>query len=292
MPAKRQPARRKPAARKHPAKRVKIPKGGPVHARLAGKLMLHVAAHLDTHGDTVRSRKDAAILRATHQGCPTCKGNGQIFTKGKDGSFTGSKPCPAKPTVQKVSKWAVYKASRFGADKSTGLVGWACPCGKKEKPRYRDAREATKALRTHERQKHGGKSVGGTWYAQATTETPTPGTSPKPAASTPRPKQTSARAASQPQPKTAIAVKDKPVSDYNRLTTPLPTGRQYAYSVTLAHHTGGYGLRPSHDVTGTYTPPEGATVATFHTGIKAWYAQQHRVPVDEVLLVRCELTEK
>jgi hypothetical protein len=126
-----------------------------------------VVPMVDTHSDTVRSRKDAAILRATHQGCPTCHGNGQIFTKGKNGSFTGSKRCPAKPTKQRVSKWAVYKASRFGADKNTGLVGWACPCGKKEKPRYRDAKEATKALRTHERQKHGGKSVGGAWYAQA-----------------------------------------------------------------------------------------------------------------------------
>ncbi|CAL9664837.1 hypothetical protein SUDANB1_07158 [Streptomyces sp. enrichment culture] len=172
MPAKSSTARKRATARRkkpvHPAKRVKIPKGGPVHARLAGKLMLHVAAHLDTHGDTVRSRKDAAILRATHQGCPKCKGNGQIFTKGKDGSFTGSKPCPAPPTKQKASRWEVYKASRFGADKSTGLVGWACPCGKKEKPRYRDAREATKALRTHERNKHGGKTVGGAWYAQTT----------------------------------------------------------------------------------------------------------------------------
>ncbi|WP_030168999.1 hypothetical protein [Streptomyces sp. NRRL S-813] len=174
MPAKRQPARRtttqarrKPSTRKHPAKRVKIPKGGPPHARLAAKLMLHVAAHLDTHSDTVRSRKDAAILRATHEGCPTCHGNGQIFTKGKNGEFTGSKPCPAKPTKQTASRWAVYKASRFGPDKNTGLIGWACPCGKKEKPRYRDAREATKALRTHERQKHGGKTVGGAWYAQA-----------------------------------------------------------------------------------------------------------------------------
>jgi hypothetical protein len=185
MSAKSSTARKRATARRrkpvHPAKRVKIPKGGPVHARLAGKLMLHVAAHLDTHGDTVRSRKDAAILRATHQGCPKCKGNGQIFTKGKDGSFTGSKPCPAKPTTQKVSRWEIYKASRFGADKNTGLVGWACPCGKKEKPRYRDAKEATKALRTHERQKHGGKTVGGAWYAQANEAAA------KPAAKTPVP---------------------------------------------------------------------------------------------------------
>lgn len=179
MPAKRQPARRtapargrKPAARtsarKHPARRVRIPKGGPIHARIGAKMVLFAVSHLDNHGDVVRSRKDAAILRATHQGCPTCKGNGQIFTKGKDGSFTGSKPCPAKPTKEKASRWEVYKASRFGADKNTGLVGWACPCGKKEKPRFRDAREATKALRTHERKKHGGKTVGGAWYGQTT----------------------------------------------------------------------------------------------------------------------------
>jgi hypothetical protein len=174
-PAKRTPARRatvtkarKTPARKHPARRVKIPRKGPLHAQIGARMVLFAVSHLDTHGDIVRSRKDAAILRATHEGCPTCHGNGQIFTKGKDGSFTGSKPCPAKPTKQRVSKWAVYKASRFGAAKNTGLVGWACPCGKKEKPRYRDAKEATKALRTHERAKHGGKSVGGAWYAQTT----------------------------------------------------------------------------------------------------------------------------
>jgi hypothetical protein len=173
MPPKRKPARRttaakgrKPAARKHPASRVKVPRTGPLHAQIGARMVLFAVSKLDNHGDTILSRKNAAILRATHKGCPTCKGNGQIFTKGKDGSFTGSKPCPAKPTKQKASRWEVYKASRFGADKNTGLVGWACPCGKKEKPRYRDARAATKALRTHERQKHGGNTVGGAWYAQ------------------------------------------------------------------------------------------------------------------------------
>jgi hypothetical protein len=134
-------------------------------------MALFAVSHLDAHKDTVLSRKNAAILRATHEGCPKCKGNGQIFTKGKDGSFTGSKPCPAKPTKQKVSKWAVYKASRFGPDKNTGLVGWACPCGKKEKPRFRDAKAATAALRTHEKKKHGGQAVGGALYAQATDAT-------------------------------------------------------------------------------------------------------------------------
>jgi hypothetical protein len=179
MPAKRKPARRtartaparrrKPAARKHPARRVKIPRRGPLHARIGTWLVLRVIVPMvDTHRDDIRSRKDAAILRATHEGCKRCHGNGQIFTKGKDGSFTGSKPCPAKPTKTKVSKWEINKAARAGASKRAGLVGWACPCGKKEKPRYRDAKTATKALRAHEKTKHGGASVGGTWYAQQT----------------------------------------------------------------------------------------------------------------------------
>jgi hypothetical protein len=189
-PAKRKPARRttpakrrKPSARNHPARRVKIPRKGPLHHQIGARMVLFAVSHLDTRGDTVRSRKDAAILRATHKGCTTCQGNGQIFTKGKDGSFTGSKPCPAKPTKERVSRLEVWKASRFGADKNTGLVGWACPCGKKEKPRYRDAKEATKALRTHERQKHGGKTVGGAWYAQATEGTAQPAKQAEPAVS-------------------------------------------------------------------------------------------------------------
>lgn len=189
MPAKRQPARRttparrrKPAARtparKHPARRVKIPRKGPLHVQLVARTVMFVAPYLDNHKDVVRSRKDAAILRATHQGCTACHGNGQVFTKGKDGSFTGSKPCPAQPTKQKVSRFQVWKASRFGAEKATGLVGCSCPCGWKQKPRYRDAKEATKALRTHERQKHGGKSVGGTWYGQTNGQAP-PAQTPK-----------------------------------------------------------------------------------------------------------------
>lgn len=178
MPPKRKPARRttaakgrKPAARKHPASRVKVPRSGPLHAQIGARMVLFAVSKLDQHDDTVLSRKNAAILKLTHEGCPTCKGLGQIYTKDKKtGAFTGAKRCPAKPTKQRVSKWAVYKASRFGPDKSTGLLGWACPCGKKEKPRYRDAKAATAGLRTHERQKHGGSSVGGAWYAQASEE--------------------------------------------------------------------------------------------------------------------------
>ncbi|MEV7364267.1 hypothetical protein [Streptomyces sp. NPDC091299] len=157
--------RRTTASRKHPGSRVKIPKGGPLHARMAAWAVLRIGVKFADHRDVIRSRKDAAILRATHQGCPKCGGNGQIFTKGKNGEFSGSKPCPAKPTRETVSRWEINKAAR-SIEKNTGLIGWSCPCGKKEKPRYRDAKSATAALRTHERAKHGGTTVGGTWYAQ------------------------------------------------------------------------------------------------------------------------------
>ncbi|MEU7032710.1 hypothetical protein ABZ958_03365 [Streptomyces sp. NPDC046237] len=176
MTARKPAARKKTtAARRKPVKRTAgIPK--PRTKNRSEKLALWAATTMakqaEKHTQTVMSRKDAAILRMTHEGCPRCKGNGQIFTKGKDGSFTGSKPCPAKPTKAKVSRMRVALAARFGADKNTGLVGWTCPCGTKEKPRYRDAKEATKALRTHERKKHGGKSVGGAWYGQVTENAP------------------------------------------------------------------------------------------------------------------------
>jgi hypothetical protein len=180
MPAKRKPARRTSTSRarstttrrrttttrKKTTSRVRVPRSGPLHAQIGARMAIFAAKRLQSHDDVIRSRKDAAILRATHEGCAQCGGNGQIFTKGKSGEFTGSKPCPASPTKTKVSKWAVYKSSRFGADKRSGLVGCSCPCGWKQKPRYRDAKEATRALRAHEKQKHGAKSVGGTWYAQ------------------------------------------------------------------------------------------------------------------------------
>ncbi|ARX81542.1 hypothetical protein SMD44_00940 [Streptomyces alboflavus] len=172
---KRTTARRRKAVTR--ARRPRVPRNGPLHARFTAWALIRAVDHLDLHKDGVRSRKDAAILRATHQGCTTCGGNGQIFTKRKDGSFSGSKPCPATPTKARVSKWAVYKASRFGAEKRSGLVGCSCPCGWKQKPRFRDAKEATKALRGHEKQKHGGKTVGGTWYAQVAK--PTAGTATK-----------------------------------------------------------------------------------------------------------------
>jgi hypothetical protein len=161
---KRTTKRRKTAAKRTPVQRATGPGG--TGQKAATWLALTMAKYAQKHSETVMSRKDAAILRITHEGCPTCKGNGQIFTKGKDGAFTGSKPCPAKPTRQTAGRMRVAIAARFGTDKNSGLVGWTCPCGKKEKPRFRDAKEATKALRTHERQKHGGKSVGGAWYGQ------------------------------------------------------------------------------------------------------------------------------
>ena len=175
MPAKTTTARkttaarrRKPVPRARVGKGLKVPKSVPIHARMGMWLALQAASQMDARKDVVMSRKDAAILRLTHEGCPTCHGNGQVFTKSKkDGSFTGSKPCPAKPTKQKVGRVKVAMAARFSPDKRTGLVGWTCPCGKKAKPQFRDAREATKALRAHEKQKHGGKTVGGAWYGQA-----------------------------------------------------------------------------------------------------------------------------
>ncbi|MDP5310420.1 hypothetical protein [Streptomyces poriferorum] len=158
--------RRKPVSRARVGRGLTVPRDVPVFARLGMRVALIAAKQMDTRKDVVMSRKDAAILRLTHEGCPTCKGNGQVFTQGKDGAFTGSRPCPAKPAKAKAGRMKVAMAARFGAERNTGLVGWTCPCGKKEKPRFRDAKEATKALRAHEKQKHG-KSVGGAWYGQA-----------------------------------------------------------------------------------------------------------------------------
>lgn len=181
MPAKRKPARRAATsrasstaarrrttttpktARKKTVSRARNTGSGRVGARLAK----FTAKRLENHSKIVNSRKDAAILRATHEGCAQCGGNGQIFTKGKGGVFNGSKPCPATPTKTKVSKLAVWKASRFSTDRSSGLVGCSCPCGWKQKARYRDAKLASQAIQTHNKAKHGGgKGVGATWYAQ------------------------------------------------------------------------------------------------------------------------------
>lgn len=175
MPTKTTPTRKKPPARRRkpvPRARVgkglKVPKSVPLPARMGMWLALQAASQMNAHKSVVMSRKDAAILRMTHEGCPTCKGNGQIFTKGKDGSFTGSKPCPAKPTKAKAGRLKVAMAARFSPDKRTGLIGWTCPCGTKTKPKFRDAKDATKSLREHEKKRHGGKTVGGAWYGQAT----------------------------------------------------------------------------------------------------------------------------
>ena len=168
--ASTKPATRKRTARK-PAQRTQVTRrpqrGRDPLTRLATWCARLIARHAASHRTAVRSRKDAAILRATHAGCETCHGTGTIFTKDKKtGSFSGSKPCPVKPTTAKVSRLKIHAAARVGVDKHSGLIGWTCPCGSREKPRHRDAKTATAALRTHERQKHGGVSVGGAWYAQ------------------------------------------------------------------------------------------------------------------------------
>ena len=173
---------KRPTTRAAVAKRPNRNRG--LAERLASWLARHAARHAKTHHQKVRSRKDAAILRATHAGCQTCHGTGTLYTKDKHGRLTGSKPCPAKPAVTKVSKTQVHAAARLGVDKRAGLIGWRCPCGKTEKPRYRDAKTATSAIRTHERQRHGGSTIGAAWYAQLPEGTPAPATTPAPVTKT------------------------------------------------------------------------------------------------------------
>lgn len=168
---------RKPIARK--------PRKGGMSRRLAVWFGGMAASHSRKHLALKRARRDAAILRATHAGCAKCGGTGTLYTKAKDGSFAGSKPCPAKPAVTRVSRTRVAIESRFGPDKNSGLCGWSCPCGKREKPRYRDAKTATAALRQHERTRHGGTTVGGAWYAQIPAQTTTaPAAKPAPVSKT------------------------------------------------------------------------------------------------------------
>ena len=171
-PATRAAVAKKPNRHKNPAE------------RFASWLGRHIARHAKAHRQTTRSRRDAAILRATHAGCTTCGGTGTLFKQDKKtGAFNGSKPCPAKPKVTKVSRTTIAITSRAGVDKRSGLIGWRCPCGKAEKPRYRDAKTATAAIRDHERKRHGGVSVGAAWFAQmpenaATQTNPAPKTAP------------------------------------------------------------------------------------------------------------------
>ncbi|MDI5965754.1 hypothetical protein [Streptantibioticus silvisoli] len=154
---------KKPA--KRPATRAAVAKRPSRHTspaeRFASWLGRRIARHAKAHHESVRSRKDAAILRITHEGCQTCGGLGVITKRDKDGSFAGSKTCPAKPREVKVSKLRIHAAARAGVDKRSGLLGWRCPCGKSQKPRHHDDKTATKALRTHEQEKHGGRPMGG-----------------------------------------------------------------------------------------------------------------------------------
>lgn len=64
----------------------------------------------------------------------------------------------------------------------------ALPLREEGAPRYRDAKEATKAIRTHERDKHGGQSVGARWYAQLPEGAAQITGTPTPAKQTPKPK--------------------------------------------------------------------------------------------------------
>lgn len=171
MPAKKAP--RRPPTRKSTAPRPRKTGGGRrprpkgLGPRLATWFALTLARLAASHRDGMRARRDAAILRQTHAGCATCHGTGTIATRNRKGEWTGSKPCTAKPATVKVNRWQAAKAARLGPDKHSGLYGWRCPCGAGiKRPRFRDAKTATAALRTHERQRHAGTSLGGTWYLQ------------------------------------------------------------------------------------------------------------------------------
>ncbi|MDK1473632.1 hypothetical protein QNO07_09390 [Streptomyces sp. 549] len=166
------PAKRRTTAAKRAATR-KTRK-----ASLTGRLARKAgtwAARAHTRRRTDRhARVDAAILRRTHAGCAKCGGRGVITKQKKDGTLAGSKPCPAKPTTTRAPRLKVAIEARYGQDKRSGLHGWSCPCGKRDRPRYRTPKDATKVLREHEKKRHGGQSIGGTWYVQipATATTP------------------------------------------------------------------------------------------------------------------------
>lgn len=188
MAVKKRPARRTTVRKKVVRTKVtrRPPRGKGPGQKIALGLTMLVIKLAEQHRETAVARNAAAIRRITHEGCAKCHGTGVIATRGKDGSFTGSVSCKAKPKTMKVSRFQVAKQARFGVNKNSGLMGWRCPCGKHEKPRYQDAKMATKALRTHERAKHGGQSVGGTWYQQLPEGAkPTAGKTPAAPAATP-----------------------------------------------------------------------------------------------------------
>jgi hypothetical protein len=168
-PATRKPARKRTPARRRPAPRRQLarrPRGGGFAQRMAVWLAMFIARQAEGRRATVRTRKDAAILRQTHAGCSKCHGIGTIATHDKHGKLTGSKSCTAKPSTTTVSRTAVARAARLGPDKRSGLIGWRCPCKAQERPRYRDAKTATSAIRTHEAKRHGGQTIGAAWYLQ------------------------------------------------------------------------------------------------------------------------------
>lgn len=155
-------AAKKKAARR-PAGKAPQRSGGDPVVKTAKVVRGKLEARRARHKETLRSRKDAAILRTTHEGCTTCHGTGVIYTRAKDGSYSGSKSCPAKVSNQPVSRWQIAKQARWGRNRDTGLFGWRCPCGAKERARYRSIELAGAGIKNHNQRKHGGHSVGAGW---------------------------------------------------------------------------------------------------------------------------------
>lgn len=165
-------------AAKTPAKRKKrsTARSKSLAGRIARRAGTWAArAHARRRSDR-RARRDAAVLRQTHAGCDKCGGAGRITQRKKDGSYAGSKSCPAKPKKIKASRTRVAIESRYGQDRRSGLHGWSCPCGRKSRPHCRTAKDAIRELKTHEQRRHDGDSLGGAWYLQipaTSTSTPT-----------------------------------------------------------------------------------------------------------------------
>lgn len=166
MAAKRATAKKRAAKRRSTAAKRPVPRRGSLAGRVARRTGAWAARRHAKGREDRRARTDAAILRRTHAGCATCKGTGTITKRKKDGSWAGSKSCPEKPVTRSVPRLAVAVEARYGQDRRSGLYGYSCPCRRPVRAQWRTAREATKALRLHEKKRHAGSSIGGTWFVQ------------------------------------------------------------------------------------------------------------------------------
>jgi hypothetical protein len=206
-------------------------------ARAAKTIGRSLSARNDRRKRELAARKDVAVLRTTHAGCPDCHGTGTVYTQAKDGSFNGSKPCKTKPSNIRVSRWQITKEARFGRNKSLGLYGWHCPCGKKEKAKYRSSGDAQKAITVHEKRTHAAHTIGATWFREGP-DTPAPLLAPAtPPVAKPAPakKTTPGKAPRPAAPRAKAAPKAKPGP---APTEKIPPARNGGWLLTVTSTTG------------------------------------------------------